>query len=542
MVATNPMEDNKYVAVLDEKDDGPSPSAPVDEREVELMEERARMKETRPVLYGLLMLQFGVYVPVALAAPFFPEYANNLNMSNDQVGVIFGVFPLASFFAGIISMWLLPYFGRIKILVVGGFISSLGSLAFAYSNTYIFFIVSRVAGGIGTGFVNSACTALISSVFDDRDLAHVFALGEAVIGTGYALGPGVGAILFDFGGFQAPFIASAVMAAAMTLIAPPIIRRYLTKKRMQQMAIEAAAANDEEQRMGDAHGVLLYDAEGNIMEAEETDGSNAVGDGAMDAELLMTSYKALFCKIFNTGFILGSVNIFLNGCVYAVLEPVFESHFNAYMTLNVFEMGQMFFWPSIFYASWTLGFVSLCKRFQLFRGNLFSIMGVGLVVTAVGCMVLAPPPFLTVEKDSAMAWVTQVIGLLLLMLGLGMGAVPSIPAMKQSVVGGGDLFDDVIGSMECSLTAFGLTIGPIAGSHFVELFSFEVTSYWMAMGLVTASIPYFVYHFAVVVTQQRKLKEKLHLIKNGNTFGNPLFFDVKVVTSDSAALKVPLLA
>ncbi len=104
---------------------------------------------------------------------------------------------------------------------MGGFVTSVGTLAFCYSTNYLSFIIARVAQGIGCGFVNAASSALCAALFEDADLAYVFALFEAVLGTAYALGPAVGSVLYGVGGFQVPFLISVRMFRLFDSIYPP---------------------------------------------------------------------------------------------------------------------------------------------------------------------------------------------------------------------------------------------------------------------------------------------------------------------------------
>ncbi len=79
-------------------------------------------------------------------------------------------------------------------------------------------------------------------------------------------------------------------------------------------------------------------------------------------------------------------------------------------------------------------------------------MGSGHVINSIGLLFLGPPPALHITKDSVNAWSSQIIGLLLINIGMGMGTVPSIPAMKESVDDDDDLFDDVISSIQVVIT------------------------------------------------------------------------------------------
>jgi MFS family permease len=244
--------------------------------------------------------------PLPLLAPFFPSYASQFGIDTPTVGWIFGVYPLASFFTGIFSLSFLRYFGRVKVLAMGGFLTSLGTLAFCYSNNALYFILSRVAQGVGCGLVNASCSALTSAAFEDRDLAFVFALFEAILGIAYALGPGLGALIYSIGGFQVPFLCSALLSFAVTIMTPPVLRRHLKKKLLEKEAAGTVAS-----------------AQGNVGGASHEDDSESTSSsGAFDG------IYDLYWKCVNAGFGLSCLNMIVNALVWALVEPLLENHFN----------------------------------------------------------------------------------------------------------------------------------------------------------------------------------------------------------------------
>ncbi len=67
-------------------------------------------------------------------------------------------------------------------------------------------IYTYIMLGIGAGLASSSCGAISASSFDDRDLALIMAIYEAIIGIAFAIGPAIGSVLFAAGGFEVPFL------------------------------------------------------------------------------------------------------------------------------------------------------------------------------------------------------------------------------------------------------------------------------------------------------------------------------------------------
>ena len=82
---------------------------------------KERLSKNRTVLIGMLVMEFALYIPIALCAPFFPtEAVNNFHIDQDIVGTIFGIYPAAAILASFASPTLLKYLGRVNVLIIGG--------------------------------------------------------------------------------------------------------------------------------------------------------------------------------------------------------------------------------------------------------------------------------------------------------------------------------------------------------------------------------------------------------------------------------------
>ena len=66
--------------------------------------------------------------------------------------------------------------------------------------------------------------------------------------------------------------------------------------------------------------------------------------------------------------------------------------------------------------------------------------------------------------------------------------------MKRSVNDQSNLFDDVIGSLDCIVISFGTAVGPVAGEYFSSIYGFEHVVPFYGIFLIIISVPFFIYH------------------------------------------------
>lgn len=139
----------------------------------------------------------------SLFAPFFPNEALKKEISQTQVGLIFGIFQLA-------FLLLAPIFGKyidaigIKFLFVSGlFLSSSSEILFGFlkncPNGTIYFvmcILCRCVTALGSAMGQSF--AICSCYFPNR-VSSIVALMQLFNGLGIMIGPPLGGFLYQFG-------------------------------------------------------------------------------------------------------------------------------------------------------------------------------------------------------------------------------------------------------------------------------------------------------------------------------------------------------
>lgn len=172
----------------------------------------------------------------ALLAPFFPLEAQLKGNTVLQYGLVFGVCQLTSFLTSPIYGKLLSHHVRAKtMLCVGTFVMGtccclMGLLHFSPPGTTFFGLAmaTRIVQYLGSTAMYTCCYAVACAEFSDH-IEVIAPLIETSFGLGVILGPSIGGLLYEEGGFVLPFVSMGSAAVLLAIIAgmffPDIERR-----------------------------------------------------------------------------------------------------------------------------------------------------------------------------------------------------------------------------------------------------------------------------------------------------------------------------
>jgi HAD superfamily hydrolase (TIGR01509 family) len=136
----------------------------------------------------------------------------------DTAWVVFGY--SATFAVGT-ALWggIASRTGLIPALVAGVGLLGLGSIAAAVAPSLELVIGSRLTQGLGAGAIPTLSTALIAGRFDGADRARALGVIIAAVGAGQALGPLLGGILLEIGGWRPAVSIGLVAIPAVVVLA-----------------------------------------------------------------------------------------------------------------------------------------------------------------------------------------------------------------------------------------------------------------------------------------------------------------------------------
>lgn len=141
------------------------------------------------------LLGFGIIIPI------LPIYATELGASPLVVGVIAGVYSLMNFLFSPFWGSLGDRFGRRPIMLISIAITAVAFLSFAYANTILLLILSRILAGIGSANISTA-QAYITDITPPEGRAKALGMIGAAFGLGFIFGPPAGGFVKEHYGIE----------------------------------------------------------------------------------------------------------------------------------------------------------------------------------------------------------------------------------------------------------------------------------------------------------------------------------------------------
>jgi len=143
-----------------------------------------------------------------------------------QIGAYYGVLPgtaqltvtayLVSFAIGVLlSGPLADRFGRRPILIGGVALSGIGALLCYLAPTMTWFVAARILQGAAGGFGITVSRASVGDLFEERELARMYAILTMALVVGTALAPYAGGLITRYVGWREAFIWMAGLAGAI---------------------------------------------------------------------------------------------------------------------------------------------------------------------------------------------------------------------------------------------------------------------------------------------------------------------------------------
>jgi DHA1 family tetracycline resistance protein-like MFS transporter len=139
------------------------------------------------------LIGFGILIPV------LPTIASkNFNASDFEIGLLVAVFSLVQFIFN-------PYFGQLSdrngrkpIIVICLLLSASSYFIFAFTNSYLVLLISRIVAGLGGSSI-SVAQAYIADVTTKEDRSRGMGLIGAAFALGFVFGPLIGGFLSKYG-------------------------------------------------------------------------------------------------------------------------------------------------------------------------------------------------------------------------------------------------------------------------------------------------------------------------------------------------------
>ncbi len=179
-----------------------------------------------PLLVVMLGVAFVQMFGAGLLAPILAIYAKRIvGLSEHLIGVLFLLLVLSVAVASVPAGRLADRWGKRKAVMWGMLLGSAGMWFLPVTPRLDVLGVAAVLLGVGYALSSPAWHALVSELAPPGRVGFAMGAAQTAEGLGLVLGPLLGGVLWDVGGHQAPFVASAALFSFATIALVVTIRR-----------------------------------------------------------------------------------------------------------------------------------------------------------------------------------------------------------------------------------------------------------------------------------------------------------------------------
>jgi multidrug resistance protein len=188
---------------------------------------------------GILMTGFGIIVPV------FPQRLEALGLGAETLALMEGSFGLGMFLFSTPLGTLADRVGRkpIVLLSLAGFIVT--SIVLALVNIPVVFIVVRFVEGALISGLMPASNAIVGDVVPVEKQGRWIGFMTTAQSAGFAIGPGIGGLLYQAWGFSSPFFITAAAALVASLLALFMLPETLSPQVREEAQVRYASRRQE---------------------------------------------------------------------------------------------------------------------------------------------------------------------------------------------------------------------------------------------------------------------------------------------------------
>jgi MFS family permease len=165
------------------------------------------------ILIAVNQFGFGAIVPV------MPLYADEFGVSETAIGFTIAIYGLARFLVNVPAGLLAEGVGRRGTLAIGGLTTVAGTLICAVAPNYWILLGGRFVAGAGAALVLTAGQIVLADIASRENRGRVMAIYMGVFLFAVGAGAFPGGWLASNVGLASPFVANAIMAGTVTVIA-----------------------------------------------------------------------------------------------------------------------------------------------------------------------------------------------------------------------------------------------------------------------------------------------------------------------------------
>lgn len=379
------------------------------------------------VIFSYIYGNFFLAACVSLQAPFFPQEAENKDVTPSVYGMVFGAYELAIIF---VSPLVGKFIGRSspKLWIQFGLIlTGLMTILFGFldrapaGNWFITLaFIIRILEGVGAAsFTTPSYTATAEEFPNDQ--ATILSLLETAFGLGLICGPTFGGFLFSLGGYILPFLCLGTL--------------------------------------------LLFGALLSFLVCQNTP------PAAQDSRELQAGYLKI---LFSPGILLDSLCVITSLTFIGFNAATLEPHLRQFK-LSVMSVGSIFVITGAIYALTTPLWGKLCKHLDT-RG----LCLLGALLCLVGFILIGPLPFIHLDPSLGLV----ITALVLIGIGTGVKLVAALVGSFKYSIDELGMPDNkstfgICSSIYHTSTSVGAFFGPSLGGILVDRLQYQKSSYFL---------------------------------------------------------------
>jgi MFS family permease len=172
-----------------------------------------------PAFAVLWVASLCVFLSFYLLLPVLPVYAAGLGMGESAIGLVIGVFALASMVWKPWTGWVLDWHGRRTLLIAGAALFALASLCYPVTGSVWSLLMIRVVHGTGMGFFPTAATAIATDLVPAARRGEAMGLFGMAANLALATGPALAGPASARLGFTGVCVLATGLATAGTALA-----------------------------------------------------------------------------------------------------------------------------------------------------------------------------------------------------------------------------------------------------------------------------------------------------------------------------------
>lgn len=194
-----------------------------------------RRPSPRSLAVAALLTVLSAYGPIStdVYLPSLPDMMRVFNASVSDVQMTLSVFITGLAAGMLVHGPLSDRYGRRSVLLIGGVIYCLGSLACLFAPSIGWLIAGRFVQAIGACAGPVVARAVVRDVYDRQDAARLMSYMASAVALAPAIGPLIGGWLHSAFGWQANFVAMVIFGVVV-LLASALLLEETNRQRGQQ--------------------------------------------------------------------------------------------------------------------------------------------------------------------------------------------------------------------------------------------------------------------------------------------------------------------